>query len=540
MGLKIPCLALVALLVLLGSRCPAGALSVAVFPVDDLSSADNSESQAMTDFLRREMAQRGLSVVEKQAVSDFMSARRIRQLGTLPSQEIIAVRTELLADFVLLGALCQKNETAAAIGMTLSLLRTSDAKTVWASSKGVSLEDEQRFLGIKAPASMADLLPILAQSLFTSWPVELDSPAVAGGLGHAASASAPSASLEVDSVFFSPKYVRPGQEVNCTIRFRVKNAPLQCKVFVKVGDRIHTAATDDGVYYQVSWRGSEDKKGGPPVLVTMNSTDSRILSGVLSGAAQDDVAFPVSLIVEGPAGLRAESYLGFYVVDSLAPEVSIKTQGKKINEVVSFRTELPVSVHFKRSEPIAQWEFTVTAPDGQLLLSEKGSDQPPANFVWRGQDSKNLRAAPGLYTLSLTVLDRAQNQGVATERVRLLAAAPGLNLSLAGQDEQLQATLTALDGVPVTSWRMELWGADSTMLKTYAGDSLPVRIALPKVAGAGKIECVLQVKDSLGMRATRKIPDLLAQVTAGNTSAPGARNAAGPSQGASDAWQTDF
>lgn len=531
-----------ALLLLLGSRCPVHAISVAVLPVDDLSSAYNSESQAMTEFLRHEVGKRGLTVVRKEAVTGFMSARRIRQLGILQTQDVIAARPDMQADFVLLGALCQQNETSAAIGMTISLLRTSDGKTIWTSSKGVSLVDEQRFMGIKAPATMADLLPILASSLFTSWPDELNfssGPAMAKNQSQGVAKQ--HATLEVDSVFFSPKYVRPGQEVNCTIRFKGKNDRDMSKVFVKVGNRIHSASSEDGLYYQVAWVGSDDKKGGQPLQVAMNATDPSVVSGVWSGD-QRDADYPVSLILEGPSGTRHESYLGSYVVDSLAPAVSFKMQGKRINEILSFRTELPIAVLFKRSEPISQWEFAVTAQDGEVLLQEKGSDQPPANFVWRGQNSRNLRADAGLYEISLKVWDRAQNMGVVTEKVQLLAANPGLNLAVAGKEERIQATLTALDGVPITSWRMELWSADSAMLKTYVGESLPVRITLPRFADTvdkDKIECVLQVRDSLGMKATRKIPNLLAQVVLEDQTAPAA-NSTGKIKDDSDLWQADF
>lgn len=536
-------IAIFVLLMIIGSYSPAGALTVAVFPVDDLSAAYNSNSSVMTDFLRREVSQRGLTVIQKVAVDGFMSARRIRQLGSLQTEELIAARSELQADFVLLGSLCQQNENAAAVGMTISLLRTSDGKTIWTSSQGVSLVDEQRLLGLKAPATMADLLPILAQSLFASWPGEIDFTA---GMAMAiaqtkTSMVQASPTMEIDSVFFSPKYVRPGQEVKCTIRFKVKNDRAMSKVFVKVGNRIHTASTVDGVYYQVSWIGSDDKKGGPPLKVSMNVTDQSIVNAIWSSEKQD-ADYPVSLIIEGPSGTRNESYLGYYVVDSLAPAISFKLQGERINKVVSFRQELPLTVLFKRQEPISEWEFAVTSPGGEVILSEKGGGQPPANFVWYGQNSKNARADAGTYELSLKVWDRAQNVGITTEKVQLLAPSPGLDLVVIGSQEHLQATLTALDRVPITSWRMELWSADSTMLKTYVGESLPVRIALPKfpdTVDQDKISCILQVRDSLGMKATRKIPNLLAQAGLKKQSGP-VQDSARPTTGDADRWQTDF
>lgn len=529
-----------ALLVVLWWWGPAAAITVAVFPMDDLSSGHNTMNRGMTEFLRHEIGQHGVTVVAAQEVEAFMAARRIRHLGALQSEEVKAARTDLQADLVLLASLCQYSETSVALGMTVSLLRTTDGRTIWTSSKGVSLVDEQRLLGIKAPTTVTDLLPILARDLFATWPADLQATAGLAQADLQVAAGREDGAIEVDSVFFSPKYVRPGQEVKCTIRFKARREIDTARVYIRVGNRIHMATSDDGIYYQVTWVGSEERIG-KPVQVAMNSPDARVVSGMWSGDRQD-ADYPVSLILEWPSGKREESYLGAYVVDSQAPAVIVKTQGKTINGATAFRNELPIAVLFKRSEPIARWEFAVSAPDGEVLLNEKGTDLPPAQFTWRGQNDKNSRADVGLYVVSMKAWDRAGNMGLASEQVRLLAAKPGVNLVVESCNQELRARLTALDPVAVAFWRLELWGADNSMLGAYEGQTLPALVPLPALTGGGdakKIDCVLQVRDALGSQATRKIPDLLAQVVAEPTTVP-ATSPAGRSSNDSDLWRADF
>jgi len=522
------------LCLLIGPVAQASALTVAVFPLDDLSSAHNSINQAMTETIRREVSGRGVQVVAREQVEDFMSAHRIRRLGVLQGQEIAAARDELHADLVLLGSVCQQNNTARTLGETISLVRTSDGRVIWSSSKGVSLLAEQRLLGIDAPSTMDDLQAILVRDLFVTWPLDLE--ALAGrrssqGDGVIGSAGA---AIAVDSVLLTPQHVRPGENVTCTIRFTMRHDYGGAKVFVRVGNRIHTARTDDGLYYQVTWVGS-DGKGGNPVQVAMANPEPHIINGIWSGERQD-ARYPVSLILEWPSGRREELYLGAYVVDSAPPEAIIKAAAKSIDGLPAFRKELPISIVFRRNEPIDHWEFAVTSVEGKPLLEEKGVDQPPGEFLWRGQDSKNQRLDPGVYQISLTVWDRAGNMGSASQKVRLLNANPGFNLAVSREQGQIRAILAATDQVAITAWRMELWSADNTMLKVFEGQALPARIDLPDSLGAsaGPIGCILQARDALGLKASKKVPNFLAQVT-GKDSAAGVKANAGE-----DDWHADF
>lgn len=530
-----PARLLVALILLLLTAAKANALSVAVFPLDDLGAAFNSINQPMTDILRQEAARQGMTVISREQVESFMSAHRIRRLGLLQGQDVTAAGVELQADLVMLASLCQQSETSATLGITVSLLRTSDGKTIWTSTKGASLFAEQRLLGIDAPTSMENLQVILIRELFSTWPAEFEtltrrSPPEDKGL-----AAVDATDIAVDSVLFTPKYVRPGQEVKCTISFTMPKEASQTKVFIRVGNRIHTAKTEDGVYYQVSWIGEEGKTG-TQLQVAMNDPESRIIKGIWSGDSQD-ASYPVTLILEWPSGKRQESYLGTYVVDSHPPEITLKLQAKTLDGTPAFRIELPITAHLKRREPIEKWAFAVTSPEGKVLLSEKGSEQPPESFRWRGQDAKNQRLEPGFYDLSLKVWDRAGNMGRTSQRVLLLSVKPGLDLTVSQQQEKIVATLSALDQVGISYWRMELWGQDNTMLQAFEGETLPARIEMPAPLNnnSGPTDCVVQVRDALGMKASKKVANLLSQTTGDNATTSGKTT-----DPAEDDWHADF
>jgi hypothetical protein len=180
------------------------------------------------------------------------------------------------------------------------------------------------------------------------------------------------------------------------------------------------------------------------------------------------------------------------------------------------------------------------SPEGKILLEEKGSDQPPESFLWRGQDAKNQRHHPGVYVLKIAAWDRAGNMGWASERVQLLSVKPGLNLAVAREQGQIRATLSAQDQVGIAYWRLELWSQDNTMLKAFEGQSLPARIEVPELVGADTrpTDCIVQVRDILGMKATKKVPNLLAQLT-NQGPAAGDKTSLGADPAADD-WQVDF
>lgn len=530
--------AILTLLVSLTFVSQAFAVTLAVFPVDDLSQEHNSMNQEITSYVVDQVKRRGLELVSSERIFDYLKERRIRKLGYLDTLEIMSARDYLKADLILFTSICQQNSKSGTIGLTVSLVRTSDGKTIWANTAGVSLVDEQRFLGVNAPSTIEELQPILASKLFADWPSDLDFTAGRQVAGDQMAAVKETAYIQVETIFFSPKYVQPGEEVNCTIRFKNNDAAAnRAKVFIKVGNRVHLASSDDGIYYKAAWVGSDGKPGNELQVASVN-LDSMILKGVWAGDAKD-ANYPVSLILDWPSGKREESYLGSYVVDSVAPQATLKLKGKTFGDHIAFRDTLPISVRFEKNEPIKKWEFKVFDMDGEVILQERGSNVAPESFIWRGQTSRNIRADSGLYTVSLTVWDRAGNSSEARESVFLLDTVPGAELVVTESDSALIVNLTAKDSVPVTHWHMELWSDDNVLLSSLDGQGLPAKVRLPDLADnidKDKIACILSLRDSLGSKSKKKHLNILSSIESAGMDDESLHDASTEATG----WDADF
>ncbi len=505
------------LVVLLGIfwAAPAWSVSVAVFPVDDLSKKHNSLDNDITKFISAEVSKRGLTVVPQGDILNFMAELGVRKLGYLPSPVIMQARGAIKADLIILASVCQRQVKPASFGVSISLIRTSDGVTIWSNNSGLSLADEQRFMGINAPQTVADLLPILASNIFANWPVDLDFSIGSKMAGLQIAKVSESSYVQVDSVSFNSKFVRPGQDVKCTVRFKNDNVKnRQVKVFVKVGGQVHLASSDDGVYFNATWAGL-DRKQGKNVQVAMNKPSSKVFNEVWNGDLQN-ASYPVSLILDWPSGKHEESYLGSYVVDSRPPEFTLKTVSKKISGTPVFRGNLPFSVHFQRREPISKWMMAIVDKDSKVVLRDCGSGMVPDQFSWHGQTSGNLRADSGIYYVCLKLWDRAGNSSQAGQKVLLLPTKPEVNVSVHAKGKDIIAIMRSKDKVPVTAWRMELWSQDDKLLNTFSGGSLPVKIRLPIFASLvdkSKIDCVLTVRDSLGSKSIHRINDFLANIS---------------------------
>jgi len=530
-------LSIIFLLIGLLWAVPSKAASVAVFPVDDLSTHHNSISDNVTRFLGNEIEKKGVNVIPEQDVLKFMTQFGVRQLGYLSSAMIMQTRSSLKADLILLASVCQRQVKPASLGMTLSLIRTSDGMTIWSSNCGLSEADEQRFLGIDAPRSVGELMPIMARDIFADWPEDLDSSA---GRKKAALQTAKvreNSYIQVDSVFFTPKFVRPGQDVRCTVRFQDdKVLTREAKVFIKVGNQVHLASSDDGVYYSASWRGL-NRKSGKNVQVAMNDPDSKIFNEVWNGSFRD-ADYPVTLVLDWPSGKHEESYLGSYVVDSRPPAFNIKLGGRKIGKLAAFRKRISFSVKLKRSEPVSKWAMAIVDKDSKVILRDRGSGMTPQQFYWSGQTSRNIRADNGVYYICIKLWDRAGNTSQASKKVLLLPATTGIDVSLKAKDKAVIASLKAKDQVPVLSWRMELWSQENQLLYTFRGDSLPAKVKLPwrpAKVDKEKIECILAVRDTMGSKSIHSIKDFLANIVSEKQDKPMDKS----DEGLSD-WHADF
>ena len=161
---------------LLGFILPAASIArsqtIAVFPVDDLSLGINSFNMLVTRYLSYKTAAKGLNVIQEQDVIAFMASKRIHWLGYLDTENILQTKETLGADLILFGTIIVEKQSSS-YGLILNMVRTIDAKTIWTSSGGLSLADNQHLLGLNRPTKLEELWPILVNNVLASWPADL-------------------------------------------------------------------------------------------------------------------------------------------------------------------------------------------------------------------------------------------------------------------------------------------------------------------------------------------------------------------------------
>jgi len=452
----------------------SAAARVAVFPLQELGEGRNEVDLPFTELLAEHLAESGNEVVNLGTVIDFMANNRIRTVGRLETFYISRVMEDLGAAFVLLGTVTQERERPqASMGLTLNLVRTNDARTVWSYVDSISTGDERKVLGVGEPQSVADLRPLLLDDILERWPWEIiNEVQMAGSLG-------------IDSAVLSPPQVRPGGEVHARVRLRsVWRAEHAPRVFFKADDQVYAAtALADGSTFEASWVAGE--KNG---------------------------RLPVTLILEWPLYGRTESaLLGTYVVDGTPPVFEIDLRGTQMVEgIPQFRSELAIVPRQILRKPLARWRLSFHDESGNLTGDLDGTGNMPDHFIWRGQGNYGP-VEDGLYRVVLQAWDKAGNSAKATREVVLNRGVPQVNMALAKSDSGMVVNLEQQGKIPLAYWRMEMWTKEGKLLTQAEGKELPVEIGVdvPETDQDPELQGFLIVEDAFGGRVRKKVEDLL-------------------------------
>ena len=151
---------LLLLCALVPATAKAATAPVAVFPLLNVSQGPNGVDLAYTADLIGRLAAKGIAISPLGTVVSFMDHNRIRTAGQLDSYQLKQVLEELGAAYVLLGTVVQgKEKPYPSLGVTLSLIRSYDARTVWSYSGALSSADIRKPLGVGEADS---LIPIEA------------------------------------------------------------------------------------------------------------------------------------------------------------------------------------------------------------------------------------------------------------------------------------------------------------------------------------------------------------------------------------------
>ncbi len=467
---------LTALVLLLAAVIPpaAGAASLAVFPLLDMTKDANGVNMPLTGYLRRQAGNLGDTLISAKAIMAFMVRHRIRTLGRLDSQSIAEARQELGADLVLLGTVCQLDQApAAAVALSLQLIRTSDGRTIWTTTKALSLADLQSLLALSDPKTLPGLFKVYFPTLLASFPAKINTTVPAGRR------------LTLASIVLRPEYVRPGR-------------PLACRVIISATSRLKPGSE------------ASIRVGGRVYPATLNKEEYSVTA---TWPAQEKAGtYQVTLVIKQPAGRRETAILGRYHVDSTPPALVLHAVGKKLDGLVTFSHSLALIATMPDPEPIARWTIAVFDRDNQTIVYQETAGQVPERINWNGYASSNIPAPDGDYLIRITAWDRAGLSAAADLEVSLRRTPPKISLEVTRKDRQLHLALADSTATPLSFWWLQIYQDGGRIVKSAAGDHLPaaVTVDLPEHAGGSKFELMLVAQDVLGNRTRRQVKNLLA------------------------------
>ena len=454
------------------------AAKLAVFPVEDLSLGRNGVNFPLTGILEKEITGLGMNVTSRDDVISFMVRNRIRWLGSLNTANILKLGEELGVELVMMGTVCQYQEfPAPAVGITLSLIRTGDAKTIWSGSVGSSSLDEQQVLALTQAQSAEVLLARVAKEALEKVPESID-----------LKISEPPGFL-IETVRIGRRHVKPDEKMQVDLRLR----PLWL------------SGELPQVYLQVGETCTE-----PMIL----QSDEEDLYFAEWAAPKQSGSYPMIVIQHWPFGWVKRTYLGEYRVDDTAPEVSMEVKGVRLNGTITFRDEVIIVPQLLDREPLHKWQISVETRSAEVLASTERDGGLPPKFTWKGVRDNNQRVEEGDYLITLRVWDRAENMALAFEPVSIVRSEPDLALSFRETADLLFLDLDYHGEIPVFSWEVEVRSEHGELLHLAEGEDLPVSIEIAKermneLTDKEKIGCVVLLKDALGNKSTREIDDLL-------------------------------
>lgn len=450
------------------------AAPVAVFPLQELGDGRNEVNLPLTRLLSQQLADSGNDLVAERTVMAFMANNRIRTLGHLDTYHVAQVRSDLGAAFVLLGTVSQRRERPEpSLGLTLNLVRTRDARTVWSYVDSLSTSDERRVLGIGEPQGVAELQPLLLAEMMKHWP------------WHIINQVEPQDTLHIDLVRLEPRHVRPGETLHCMVRLRDSwPAGLAPRGFFRADEQLYPATlAADGRTFEGTW-----------------------VAGSTSGN------YPVTLLLEWPHYGRSETaLLGSYLVDSTPPLLELELRGgQQLDGRQVFNQRVQILPRMLVRKPLSHWKLSFFSEGGVLAGDMTGEGQLPNGFVWAGRANYGV-VEDGTFQVVLEVWDKAGNSARADQWLEINRSVPRVTMAVDSGSAGVQVDLANEGKVPLEVWRMEMWTSEGRILAREEGQALPVKISLDLAGEAlsPDTQGFVFVQDVLGNVSRRDIKELL-------------------------------
>jgi len=451
---------MVFLLMAVPSLATAGRM--ALMPLADLSRGVNSVDLSLTDRLHRELENRGFEMIPQEEVLAFMERHRIRWTGYLDRFHVLELNRELGADLVLLGTVTQWGGMADSVGVALYLIKVEGYQLVWSRVVAYSVQDVKRVLGLGEARDLEDLLPRVFDHLLATLPNGVRR--YAGRLPV----------CDVAGVLVSPRYVRSGEEMTCTVKLRCMGEEPEY-VYLRVdGQKDVIPMVPSGRGFVATWK-----------------------------APKEEGRFPLSLVMEWNhgSGRKREMFLSSFWVDDHPPRFALELKkGLRLGDQVVFRHHIVMVPRFSQPEALSRWAIQILDDKGTKVVDEHGDGNLPRVLVWRGQTSGGT-AQDGEYILVLKVWDRAGNMAQDSKKVVLRRTPPRVVMEALKDGSKVKVDVRRVGGeVPLSYWRLVVKDRKGDVLKEVEGEKLPYSLELP-ANGDKELVYNLEVRDVLGNRA---------------------------------------
>lgn len=458
------------------AEAAAATAPLAFLPLQDLSQGRNGINFSLTRYLTERIEKNGTEVYNPDTVISFLANNRIRTTGQLESYYINLAREELGVSYILLGTVIQNSETPTlSLGVTLNLIRTYDARTVWSYVGAFSEGDFRHLLEIGEPKSIEALQVLLGNDIMKQWP------------GNKLIQEEQS-TASIESMTLRPKSVIPGGEMYCSVHLRNLWAPGRApSVFFKADDQIHsaTAVSREANTYEATWV-----------------------------AGEKDGRYPVNLILEWPRYNRIETFqLGTYLVDGVKPLIELKLRGASLQEgeLPVFSGNVTVVPRRLIRKPIDHWRISFRNSADLEVAARKSDGELPEVLTWNGRNFIGGQEIEGEYQVVFEVWDKTGNTASATSRFELNHKLPSLIMTAEKEGQAVTVNLKSGGKVPLAFWRLEMWSKEGKLLKTAEGRDLPpqIEVELPTAAEDQEIEGTLVLEDVLGNKVRKNFDNLL-------------------------------
>ncbi len=461
------------LLFFLLAAAPARSATVAVLPLLDVTVSRNGVNYTLTDYVRQEMKKRGFTLVPDDRIMTFLVRHRIRTLGSLDSHLVVAAGRELQADLLLQGTVCQLQEhPVPAISLSMELIRTADASTIWANTDALSASDLTSLLGLSDPENLGDLYKVFFPRLLATMPTSV--PPAAGK----------SPVLDIDSVVLLPRHVRPGDQVSCRVRIRGMEERIDTlpHLVARVGEQRFPLTLDPEGYYLVARWPAAERSG----------------------------EYTVNLVASWPLGRTETAVIGSYLVDDHAPALQLHLVGREIDGQVFFSDRLIIVPTLTDPEPVSRWEVLVIDRDDEVIVRQGAAQRLPRRLTWRGQTTLGTLAPDGEYTVVFRIWDQTGLSSSASRDVSFRRTPPDIAIDLEQKEQRLTVKLDRNSGMPLAYWWMKVYAPDGALLRLAQGVHLPAEFTLKRTGSKEDtpLQGLLVAGDILGNKVRKKIRDL--------------------------------